>query len=91
MSEKLTFEQSFGQSGTIDRNKRLRGATAVAMNSARGELLSRAAFAGDQYGGIGLRDPRDAVAQLVLSAKLIFQFNKFALEAPQVIRVLERD
>src|SRR5262249_55599955 len=45
--EEFAFDQPGGQSGTIDRNKRLLAARATRMDRPRHQLLAGAGFAGD--------------------------------------------
>src|SRR5687768_10990934 len=54
--EQLAFDQSVRDRRTVDLDERCCRALAVGMNSARDQLLTRAAFAGDQYGCARLRD-----------------------------------
>src|ERR1043165_6283644 len=50
IAKQLAFDQRVGQCGAVDYNKGLGAPVAVIMDSPCDELLSRAAFAGDQDG-----------------------------------------
>src|SRR5262249_58234917 len=61
VTEEFAFEQRLGQSRAVDRDERRVRASAVLVNSARGQLLARAALAENQDSGTGWRDAGDAL------------------------------
>ena len=63
VAEQFAFEQGLGEGGAIDRDERLGGARAAAMDRAGDQFLAGAGLARDQHRGIGRRDARDLLAQ----------------------------
>src|SRR5581483_10365410 len=58
----FAFQQGFGKSGTIDGDKRLSAARAVAMNGPSNQLFSGAGFTGDENGYRSWRHTRNLVS-----------------------------
>src|SRR5205807_5533131 len=61
VSEELTFQERFGYGGTVDGDEGPSAAPAVSVECARNEFLAGAALAGDEHGGIRVRDPFEEV------------------------------
>src|SRR5580692_4869732 len=56
MPEKFALQQILWNRSAIDRNERLEATIAVMMNRPRDQLLAGAAFAGDHYRCVAMRD-----------------------------------
>ena len=54
MAEQLRFEQTFGQAGAVQRDKRTFGALRQVVNLTGDEILADPALAGDEYLGVAL-------------------------------------
>ena len=59
--EQLTFQQRLGYGGTVDGDEGASAAPAAFVERARDELLTGAALAGDEHGGIRVRDPFEEI------------------------------
>ena len=99
VAEQFAFEQLLGNRRTVHRQKRLRAAMAVMINRAGDEFLARAAFAGDERGGIRARHLADEFEHLLhwLAAAHNAEFVIFGLEQrfvgnhlPHVVRGFQR-
>ena len=65
VAEQFAFEQVFGDGGAVDGEERGLGAMAVMIDGAGDEFLAGAAFAGDERGGVRLRDLADELEDLL--------------------------
>ena len=64
MAEEFAFEKGLGQGGDVDRDETPVATARQGMDSPGDQLLARARFAGDQYGGVHRGDLDDALHDL---------------------------
>ena len=67
MAEQLAFDECVGNGGAVHRHERMRGAFAVQVNGASHQLLTGAAFSGDQHFTVHARRPVDERINLLHS------------------------
>ena len=63
VAEQLGFEQRIGQAGAVDRDERLAGPGAAAVDQAGRDVLADAALAGDEHLGIGAAGRGDVIVE----------------------------